>query len=188
LRLSDETLIKCIQSGHIRVDPFIEENVQPASLDLRLGSMVTPFSDTWDSYIIDPRQLDTDRIYFPPEPSDGFVIRSHQCVLADTMEYVCVPSDLQVDVYGRSSLGRLGLLIHISAGFVDPGFEGTITLEIVNMGPKPFRLYEGMRIAQLAFNTMTAPAKNPYGAHRGSKYKGQTGPTMSRLDQDKENR
>src|SRR6478735_3217561 len=111
----------------------------------------------------------------------GFVFDPGEFVLGSTVERVAIPHDLVARVDGRSSVGRLAIVVHATAGFIDPGFEGEITLELSNIGRIPVRLYPGMRIAQIVFQTMTSPAERPYGAARGSKYQGQSGPQASRI-------
>lgn len=196
--LSDASIIEYIQQGRLQVHPLIEDNVQPASVDLRLGTTVRKFlpdesfytGSRNDQYIIDPQHIEQDKIYGPEKSTegDGFILAPMVCVIADTIEYVGVPDDLQAEVFGRSSLGRLGLFIHISAGFIDPGFHGTITLEMFNVGEHAIRLRSGLRVAQIAFHELTTPADIPYGSERGSKYNNQRGPTVSRVSEDRENK
>lgn len=187
--LSDTDLTQRLKSGDIVVDPIEDwdNQIQPASIDLRLGaSFVTYRSpavsciDPYDSQAFE-RMTDLVRV----ADGEAFVLQSGDFVLGATMERVRVPKDLVCRVEGRSSIGRLGIVVHATAGFIDPGFEGQITLELSNLGRCAVKLYPGMRISQLVFQTMSSPAERPYG-HRSrmSKYQGQLGPVASRIAQD----
>jgi dCTP deaminase len=145
--------------------------VQPASVDLRLGS---EFRGPTASEI-EVASIAKPRILAPGE-----------MLLGSTLERVVIPHDLVARVEGRSSVGRLGLIVHATAGFVDPGFDGQITLEFVNLGPRPITLEPGVRICQLTLHQLTSPASRPYGLARGSKYAGQRGPTPSRWEGGRE--
>lgn len=167
--LSDHDLKARLQSGSIVVSPLDDpdQQIQPASIDLRLGSVFY--------------SLRRDEYRTVPEGST-YVLNPGEFALASTVERVSVPSDLVARVEGRSSLGRIALIVHATAGFIDPGFEGEITLELSNLGPRALLLRPGSRICQIVFQTMTSPADRPYGPARGSKYHGQTGPTLSRFE------
>ena len=139
---------------------------------------------------IDPRDRENiDAVMTPVQLPDGepFILHPGEFALAHTAEFVKIPPDLVARVEGRSSLGRLAIVVHATAGFIDPGFEGTITLELSNLGRAAVKLYSGMRIGQLVFHTMTSPAERPYGIGRGSKYQGQRGAVPSRSGQDSDN-
>lgn len=172
--LSDRELRARLEDGSIGIDPLddLEAQLQPASFDLRLGRTFRRLSERGDSGI----EL--------MAPCAELVLRPGDFALGTTYERVRVPPELAARVEGRSSFGRLGLLVHATAGFIDPGFEGEITLELANLGPRPVYLRPGSRVCQIVFHTMTSAAQRPYGPARGSKYSGQTGPTPSRLGEE----
>ncbi len=180
--LSDSQIHNRIERGEIVFEPEIDEEVQlqPASVDLLLGTSFCTFRP--DAYAcIDPS--DKDQLAqltkaHTLEPGQFFILHPGHFALATTVEYVKVPTDLVGRVEGRSSLGRLGVMVHVTAGFIDPGFEGHITLELANVGPLPVKLAPGSRICQITF-LPTVGVKRPYGAKRGSKYQHQRGPTAS---------
>lgn len=166
-------------------DPEVQ--IQPASIDLRLGSEFLTFRNAQVPYL-DPatgRGLSeyTERIAV--KEGESFIIHPGDFVLGTTLEWVELPPDLVARVEGRSSLGRLAVVVHATAGFIDPGFQGAITLELSNLGRMPVALKPGMRICQIAVYEMTSPAERPYGPARGSKYQGQRGPTASRVHEDR---
>lgn len=169
-------------AGRIVVEPFEERHVQPASLDLRLDRLFRVFRNH-TAPVIDVKQDLEDLTELITVPEDGvFMLHPGEFVLGSTFERIGVPDDLVARVEGKSSLGRLGLLIHSTAGFVDPGFDGHITLELSNVANLPITLYPGMKIGQISFMRMTTPADHPYGTGAlGSKYQGQRGPTPSRF-------
>jgi dCTP deaminase len=180
--LSDRTLRERLVAGTIGIDPFDADAVQPASVDLRLGDAFRVFTRHNYGFVdVAADQPDlTEAVGVPP--GDSFVLHPGEFALGSTVERVSVPADLVGRLEGKSSLGRLGLIIHSTAGYIDPGFRGQITLELSNLATVPIMLYPGMRIAQISFLTMTTPAERPYaspGLH--SKYQGQSGPTQSRL-------
>lgn len=187
--LSDADILARLKKGDLVVDPLDDPalQVQPASIDLRLGNEFLVFRHPHIPFI-DPRSGSvsdyTERITIP---DDGmFVLHPGEFVLGTTFERVVIPSDLVAKVEGRSSLGRLAVVVHATAGFVDPGFEGHITLELSNLGRVPVALHPRMRISQIALHQMTSPAERPYGhPTRGSKYQGQRGPTASRIERDR---
>jgi dCTP deaminase len=182
--LSDRTIREKIARGDIGVDPYDPELVQPSSIDVRLGTKFLVFRNTKRAYI-DPRQPADDLMELI-EVGDGELMYIHpgEFLLGATLETVRIPIDLVARLEGRSSLGRLGIVIHSTAGFIDAGFEGTLTLEISNLANLPIGLIPGMRIGQVSFMQMTTPAERPYGPARGSKYHGQRLPTASRLNVD----
>jgi dCTP deaminase len=167
-----------VVDGNLTIEPFDESNVEPASVDLRLGND-TKHVESSDKFPIVRTRTDTDEslVYHDIGP-ERFTIDSGDFVLATTKERVELPDDIVGEVLGRSSLGRLGISVHQTAGYIDPGFEGEITLELSNHGPAPVELHQGQRICQIVFNELSSPAKNPYG-HDSSQYQGQTGATPS---------
>ncbi|MEM8745061.1 MAG: dCTP deaminase [Actinomycetota bacterium] len=185
--LSDRTLREQIDAGRIVLDPFDESLVQPSSIDVRISNLFRVFRNHTRGVIdvkVDLEDL-TELVEMPVDErgvgDEAFMLHPGEFVLGSTLERVTVPDDVVGRVEGKSSLGRLGLLIHSTAGFVDAGFDGHITLELANVASLPITLYPGMKIGQISFMTMTTPAENPYGAGAsGSKYQGQRGPTPSR--------
>ena len=187
--LSDRDLRARLASGDIIVDPIDDPDlqIQPASIDMRLSSSFIVYRLPHVP-CIDPRDRESiDRYTRTIDIEEGgtFVLQPGEFALGSTLEWVKVPADLVARVEGRSSIGRLAVVVHATAGFVDPGFEGRITLELSNLGRCAVKLYPGMRISQLVFQTMTSPAERPYGPARGSKYQGQTGPVASRIGIDR---
>ena len=181
--LSDGTIRRLVQEGHIGIEPWDPEMVQPASIDLRLGDSFRVFHNFRVAAIdlADPPTNLTERIGLAE--GESFVIHPGEFVLGRTEERVRMPDDLVARIEGKSSLGRLGLIVHATAGFVDPGFEGTLTLEITNLTRVPIVLWPGKPIAQLSFMTLDAPAERPYGhPDLGSHYHGQTEATESRYE------
>jgi len=179
--LSDVELRKAVAAGRIGIEPFDESAIQPSSIDVRVDSLFRVFRNH-TAGVIDVKQDMSGLAELVEIPDDGvFMLHPGEFVLGSTLERVTVPDDLVARIDGKSSLGRLGLLIHSTAGFVDPGWDGNITLELANVASLPITIYPGMRIGQLSFMHMTSPAERPYGkgAH-GSKYHGQRGPTPSR--------
>lgn len=178
--LSDGTIRDALDTGRIGIDPLDDDAIQPSSVDVRLHPAFRVFANHRHQ-VIDPKadQADlTDLV----EVADGdpFVLHPGEFVLGATLERVTLPDDVVARLEGKSSLGRLGLVIHSTAGFIDAGFCGDITLELSNVATLPLLLYPRMRIAQLAFFPLDKPAERPYGSDGlGSKYQGQTGPTAS---------
>ena len=160
--------------------PDFETQLQPASLDLRLGDRFTRFSEDLTD-VIDTRSTDVAAL-MGTWSGDSVVVGLGGFVLAHTRERVKIPNDIVAVVDGRSSLGRLGLMVHVTAGYIDPGFEGQITLELHNVGGHPVRLYAGDRVCQLRFHRMAKTADRPY---RG-KYQGDSGAVASRIEKDRE--
>jgi dCTP deaminase len=179
--LSDRSILDELAAGRIHIDPFDQTCLQPASVDLRCDRYFRVFRNH-TSQVIDVK-LDQRDLTELVEIADGgaFILHPGEFVLGSTSERVSLPDDLTARVEGKSSLGRLGLLIHSTAGFVDPGFDGHITLELSNVANLPITIYPGMKIGQISFLRMTTPAEHPYGsAATGSKYQNQRGPTPSR--------
>ena len=188
--LSDKTIKEYLEEGKIVIDPLKDEQqIQPSSVDMRLGDEFKVFKVIRKPYI-DPKDEEDIAEYMEsstvPE-GEAFIIHPNEFALATTQEYVKVPDDLVARVEGRSSMGRLGVTMHVTAGYVDPGFEGRITLEISNIGAMPVALYPGQRVCQLVFETMTTPAELPYGhPKRNSKIMNQLKPESSRVKLDYE--
>jgi len=178
---SDRTILESIESGRIEIDPFDASFVQPSSVDLRVDSIFRVFENHRYPHI-DPREPQEDLTKAVTVPVDeAFVLHPGEFVLGSTFERVRLGSDIVARLEGKSSLGRLGLLIHSTAGFVDPGFDGYLTLELSNVANLPIAIYPGMKIGQISFYQMTTEADHPYGSSEaGSKYQGQRGPTPSR--------
>jgi dCTP deaminase len=179
--LSDRSINEAIASGRLGIDPFDPKLVQPSSIDVRLDNKFLVFRNTKRAFI-DIKQPADDLMEMIEVGSDEpMFLHPHEFVLGNTIERVRMPDDLVGRLEGRSSLGRLGVVIHSTAGYLDPSFEGNVTLEISNLANLPIALYPGMRIGQISFSLMTTPADKPYGVARGSKYSGQQLPTASRL-------
>jgi dCTP deaminase len=179
--LSDRTIREELANGRIVIDPLDPEDIQPSSVDLRLDRFFRVFRNH-TSRVIDVKE-DQESLTELVEISeqDAFILHPGEFVLGSTAERVTLPDDLVARLEGKSSLGRLGLLIHSTAGFVDAGWDGHLTLELSNVATLPITLYPGMKIGQISFLRMTTPADQPYGTGTvGSKYQGQRGPTPSR--------
>jgi dCTP deaminase len=168
-----------VNTGELTIEPFDPTTIEPASVDLHFGdsfkvqSIESP--EPFDLFAPDERPFSWERNEAPAELNPG------EFALGTTQERVALPDDLTAQVLGRSSLGRLGVSVHQTAGFIDPGFDGQITLELFNAGQVPVRLRAGARACQIVFSKLDAPAANPYG-HDGSHYQHQSGPTQSSLD------
>ncbi|HLE96336.1 MAG TPA: dCTP deaminase [Candidatus Thermoplasmatota archaeon] len=189
--LSDRDILDRLRKGDLVVDPIddLSVQVQPASIDLRLGEDFLVFRHTAVPFIdpsAEPSEPYTEPIHIPR--GGTFVLHPGEFALGTTHERVAIPNDLVARVDGRSSLGRLAVVVHSTAGFIDPGFRGRITLELSNLGRIPVALRPGMRVCQLSFETMTSAAERPYGPARGSKYQDQQGPVASRIGRDREAR
>ena len=179
--LSDHSNQEALDSGRLVVNPLGENAIQPASLDIRLDAHFRVFRNHRQAYI-DIRE-EMEELTEPESiaPDEPFVLHPGEFVLGSTLERVALPDDLVARLEGKSSLGRLGLLIHSTAGFIDPGFDGHVTLELSNVANLPITIYNGMKIGQLSFMQLVEPAAKPYGSGAlGSKYQGQRGPTPSR--------
>ena len=181
--LSDGTIRRLVAEGRVRIEPWDETMVQPASVDLRLGSSFRVFHNHRIQVIdlADPPTGLTERVEV--DTDEPFVIHPGEFVLGRTEEHVAIPDDVVARIEGKSSLGRLGLIVHATAGFVDPGFTGTLTLEITNFNSVPIVLRPGLPIAQLSFMTLDRAAERPYGhPDLGSHYHGQVEATESRYE------
>ena len=183
--LSDRSIREALESGRLIVDPLGDNALQPASLDIRLDRFFRVFENHRYPHI-DPAadQSDLTR-QVEPEGDEPFILHPGEFVLGSTVERVKLGNDLVARVEGKSSLGRLGLLVHATAGFVDPGFEGHLTMELSNVATLPIRLYYDMKIGQLSFQNLTTAADRPYGhPELKSRYQGQDRPTASRIYRD----
>ena len=179
--LSDRDIKAEISAGRVKVEPFDGAMIQPSSVDVRLDRFFRVFENHKYS-VIDPsiEQSDLTR-EVAVEANEEFILHPGECVLASTYEVITLPDDIAGRLEGKSSLGRLGLLTHSTAGFIDPGFSGHITLELSNVANLPVKLFPGMKIGQLCLIKLSSPAENPYGsALYGSRYQGQRGPTASK--------
>ena len=179
--LSDRDIRAELESGRVALDPYEPAMLQPSSIDVRLDRYFRVFQNSRYTHI-DPREQQ-DELTTPVEPDgdDPFVLHPGEFVLGSTFEAISLPDDLAGRLEGKSSLGRLGLLTHSTAGFIDPGFSGHITLELSNVANLPITLWPGMKIGQLCLFQLSTPAERPYGSQGvGSRYQGQRGPTASR--------
>jgi dCTP deaminase len=179
--LSDRDLIDELKAGQLQLEPFDPALVQPSSIDVRLDRFFRVFNNHLYTHI-DPA-VQQDDLTAMVEVADGqpFVLHPGEFVLASTLEVITLGDQLAGRLEGKSSLGRLGLLTHSTAGFIDPGFSGHVTLELSNVANLPIRLWPGMKIGQLCIFRLSSPAEHPYGAAvYGSRYQGQRGPTASR--------
>ena len=184
--LSDKDIRAEIAAERVVLDPWDPQMVQPSSVDVRLDKFFRLFDNHKYPYI-DPaaEQPELTRLVEVGPEEDSFVLHPGEFVLGSTYEVVTLPDDLAARLEGKSSLGRLGLLTHSTAGFVDPGFSGHVTLELSNVATLPIKLWPGMKIGQLCFIRLSSPAQNPYGSAKyGSRYQGQRGPTASRSFQN----
>ena len=182
---SDRTIKEAIGAGRITIDPYDESMIQPSSVDLKCDATFRVFENHRYSHI-DPKadqpELTTAVHATPDQP---FMLHPGEFVLGSTLEVVGLADDIVARLEGKSSLGRIGLLIHSTAGFIDPGFRGQVTLELSNVASLPIAIYPGMRIGQVSFYQLSTPAEHPYGSPgAGSKYQGQSGPTPSRVHHD----
>jgi dCTP deaminase len=181
--LSDGTILQLVQEGRIRIEPWDPSLVQPASVDLRLGDSFRVFHNHRASGIDlrDPPSGLTEEVVI--QPQESFVIHPGEFCLGRTLEWVELPDDIVARIEGKSSIGRLGLIVHATAGFCDPGWKGTLTLELNNLTRIPIKLYPGLQIAQLSFMALDRPALRPYGSPElGSHYQGQRAATESRYE------
>ncbi|MFI9556184.1 dCTP deaminase [Nonomuraea endophytica] len=179
--LSDRDIFAEIDSGRLSLEPFDEDMIQPSSIDVRLDRFFRVFENHKYPHI-DPavEQPDLTRLV-EPDGDEPFILHPGEFVLASTYEVISLPDNLASRLEGKSSLGRLGLLTHSTAGFIDPGFSGHVTLELSNVATLPIKLWPGMKIGQLCVFRLSSPAEHPYGAKKyGSRYQGQRGPTPSR--------
>lgn len=179
--LSDRSIKQELAAGRIRIEPLDPDDVQPSSVDLHLGPRFQVFRNSRYPYIDPAREQVGLTELVEASAETPFVLHPGEFVLGATLERVGLPEDLVARLEGKSSLGRLGLLIHSTAGYVDPGWEGTLTLELSNVANLPIVLTPGMLIGQISFMRMSTPVDRPYGTPGlGSKYQGQTDPTPSR--------
>ena len=180
--LSDIDIRKEIESGRIVIDPFDPASIQPSSVDLHVDNRFRVFANSRYPYIDVKKEMPgLTEVVEVVEP-DPFILHPGEFVLGSTLERVAIPDDMVARLEGKSSLGRLGLLIHSTAGYVDPGWDGYLTLELSNVANLPITIYPGMKIGQISFFRLTTPAERPYGStETRSKYQGQRGPTASRF-------
>lgn len=179
--LSDRDIQAEIDANRIVLDPWDVAMLQPSSIDVRLDRFFRVFENHRYPHI-DPAEDQSDLTReVEPAGDEPFILHPGEFVLGSTYEGISLPADIAARVEGKSSLGRLGLLTHATAGFVDPGFSGHVTLELANVATLPIKLYPGMKIGQFCFFRLTSPAQQPYGSAKyGSRYQGQRGPTPSR--------
>jgi dCTP deaminase len=179
--LSDRTIRRLLDESRIGIDPFDEELLQPSSVDVRVDRFFRVFHNARYPFIDVKEPMEDLTELVEVKGSDPFILHPGEFVLGSTLERIRLPDDLVARLEGKSSLGRLGLLIHSTAGFIDPGWDGHVTLELSNVANLPITIYYGMRIGQLSFVQLSEPAETPYGSDGlGSKYQGQAGPTPSR--------
>lgn len=179
--LSDKDLRSALDSDKLAIEPFDEALIQPSSIDVRLDKYFRVFNNSRYTHIDPKEEMPDLTSLVEVEDGDAFVLHPGEFVLGATLEKFTLPHDLAGRLEGKSSLGRLGLLTHSTAGFIDPGFSGHITLELSNTANLPISLWPGMKVGQLAIFQMSSPADNPYGTGTlGSKYQGQRGPTPSK--------
>jgi dCTP deaminase len=183
--LSDRDIRAAIVGGEVRIDPYDPRDLQPSSVDLHLDRSFRVFRNNRYAYI-DVRSPQPDLTeLLRVDDDEPFILHPGEFVLGQTVEWVELPNDLVARLEGKSSLGRLGLLIHSTAGYVDPGWKGNLTLELSNVANLPIALYYGMRIGQISFFRMSSPVDRPYGSvELGSKYQGQSEPTASAFHRD----
>ncbi len=183
--LSDRDIAAALTAGRVTVEPYDEADLQPSSIDLHLDRSFRVFRNNRYAFI-DVRAPQPDLTELLNVTDDeAFVLHPGEFVLGQTLEWVELPNDLVARLEGKSSLGRLGLLIHSTAGYVDPGWKGKLTLELSNVAKLPIALYFGMKIGQISFFAMSSPVDRPYGsAGLGSKYQGQSEPTASAFHED----
>jgi len=186
--LSDRDIKKYIEEGKIKVAPKPNFEIQlgPASLDFRLGNEFRVFNHTVKPYIDpkDPKTFHNLTEIVKVSKNKPFVLQPSQFILGITLEEIELPDDIGARIEGRSSWGRLGIIVHSTAGYIDPGFKGRLTLEISNIGMLPILLYPGMRICQIAFETLSSPAEKPYPKKKDAKYFGDMDPQESKIHKD----
>jgi dCTP deaminase len=183
--LSDRSIREELDAGRVVIDPFDEACVQPSSVDLHVDAQFRVFANSRYPFIDVQREMPDLTELVEVQPGEPFILHPGEFVLGSTLERVALPDDLVARLEGKSSLGRLGLLIHSTAGYVDPGWDGYLTLELSNVANLPITIYPGMKIGQISFFRLTTAADAPYGSDgAGSKYQGQRGPTPSRFFRD----
>jgi dCTP deaminase len=179
--MSDRDIRASIEAGLIGLDPLEMGLLQPSSIDVRLDRFFRLFDNHKYAFIDPSEQQDELTRLIEVDPTEPFILHPGEFVLGSTYEFVTLPDDVAARLEGKSSLGRLGLLTHSTAGFVDPGFKGHVTLELSNVATLPIKLWPGMKIGQLCFFKLTSPSEHPYGSEKySSRYQGQRGPTASR--------
>jgi dCTP deaminase len=178
--LSDRSIREEIDAGRLVIDPWNEHNLQPASVDLRLGREFRVFRNYRLPYIDPKQEMPSLTELEIIDDASQFILHPGEFALAVTVESVAIPDDIVGRLDGKSSLGRLGLIVHSTAGFVDPGFQGRLTLELTNIANLPIALYYAMPVSQISFMRLSTPAAKPYGSGGSSKYQGQSGPEPSR--------
>ncbi len=179
--LSDRSIKQEIEAGRISVSPLRKEDIQPASIDLHLDDKVLVFRNSTAPYVDLRRDIPDLTEMVVIEDNEPFILHPGEFVLGNTLERINLADNIVARLEGKSSLGRIGLLIHSTAGFVDPGWDGTLTLELSNVSRLPLTLYKGMPIGQISFQYLSTSADNPYGsAALRSRYQGQSEPTPSR--------
>ena len=179
--LSDGDIKAQVDAGRIRLEPYEPSMVQPSSIDVRLDRYFRVFENHKYPHIDPSTEQDDLTRMVEPKGDEPFILHPNEFVLGSTYEVVSLPADVSARLEGKSSLGRLGLLTHSTAGFIDAGFSGHVTLELSNVATLPIKLWPGMKIGQLCFFQLTSPALEPYGSGAaGSRYQGQRGPTPSR--------
>jgi dCTP deaminase len=179
--LSDRDLKKALDEGRLALDPFDPAMVQPSSIDVRLDRYFRVFANHRYTHIDPAQQQDDLTELVEPKGDEPFILHPGEFVLGSTLEVISLGDDLASRLEGKSSLGRLGLLTHSTAGFIDPGFSGHVTLELSNVANLPIKLYPGMKIGQICVIQLSSPSEHPYGSSLyGSRYQDQRGPTPSR--------
>jgi dCTP deaminase len=179
--LSDRTIRRLLEEGRIGIDPYAEELLQPSSVDVRVDRLFRVFRNSRYPFIDVKQEMEELTELVEVDSEEAFILHPGEFVLGSTLERITLPDNLVARLEGKSSLGRLGLLIHSTAGFIDPGWDGHVTLELSNVANLPITIYYGMKIGQLSFVQLSEPAEHPYGTGSlGSKYQGQAGPTPSR--------
>jgi dCTP deaminase len=179
--LSDRTIRQLLHEGRIGIEPYEEELLQPSSVDVRVDRLFRVFRNSRYPFIDVKQEMEDLTELVEVDSDEAFILHPGEFVLGSTLERITLPDDLVARLEGKSSLGRLGLLIHSTAGFIDPGWDGHVTLELSNVANLPITIYYGMKIGQLSFVQLSEPAEHPYGSGQlGSKYQGQVGPTPSR--------
>ena len=179
--MSDRDIRASIEAGQIGLEPLEMGLLQPSSFDVRLDRFFRLFDNHKYPFIDPAEQQDDLTRLIEVAPDEAFILHPGEFVLGSTFEFVTLPNDVAARLEGKSSLGRLGLLTHSTAGFVDPGFKGHVTLELSNTATLPIKLWPGMKIGQLCFFKLTSPSEFPYGSDKySSRYQGQRGPTASR--------
>ena len=183
--LSDRTIRRLLEERRIGIDPYDDGLVQPSSVDVRVDRFFRVFRNSRYPFIDVKEPMEDLTELVEVEGDEPFILHPGEFVLGSTLERITLPDDLVARLEGKSSLGRLGLLIHSTAGFIDPGWDGHVTLELSNVANLPITIYHGMKIGQVSFVQLTEPAESPYGSGLlGSKYQGQEGPTPSRYWQN----